>query len=126
MGMQYLVCALVVFLAGCAKMRAPEEIEWRSVGGKELSEEEKRALAAVQGYLRSEIRSLLVGYARTDSADLHHIEYELVAQEDGYVITGGYIARYHSTGRLGGFPEGAFNLKVHPDGTVENLHLSWE
>ena len=129
---RWIVVLLVLSLAGCRQrsatsgLRDPADVEWRVTGSKELSGEDKEAVDAAKGHLRDRIRGLLVACADDDGADLHHVEYDVVAEGDARRITGRFILRYQSTGRLGGFPEGGFVLNVGPDGTVTDLHLRWE
>ncbi len=127
------VC-LVLFAAvvGCSGRRAakgpfdPFTVEWRHKKGAELTEDQEKALAAAKQFQADDIRGLQVAFSESDSADLRHVEYEIITETDGYKIAGRYIALYHSTGKLNGFPEGYFALKVHGDGTVTRIHEGWE
>jgi hypothetical protein len=131
--MKSIVTIVLTLLAvGCSQSTQyesafePLSVEWRSAGDQVLTEDEATAVVAAKRHMADDIRGLKVAFDASDSADFSHVEFTAASQTNGQKIVGNYIALYHSTGKLNGFPEGYFTLLVYPDGTVTNLHEGWE
>jgi hypothetical protein len=130
--MKRLIAVLgLLVTAGCcptAKQQAfdPMSVEWRQADVRKLTADESRAVTLAKRHMADSIRGKKVAFDADHSADFSHVEFTLTAQTNGYRIAGLYIALYHSTGKLSGFPEGRFTVLVQPDGTVKNLHEGWE
>ena len=104
----------------------PLSVEWRQTDSRNLTADEIGAVTLAKRHMADAIRGLKVAFDADKSADFNHVEFALTAQTNGYKIAGRYIAVYHSTGKLNGFPEGYFTLLVQPDGAVTNLHEGWK
>ncbi|MHC4110619.1 MAG: hypothetical protein ACYSUY_06060 [Planctomycetota bacterium] len=115
------ISILVLILAGCDS-KNPGVIEWRPVEAYHETVDKKQALELAKKYFANNAQGVAVAFQQDDSADLSHIEYDIVSEGDGYKLTGRYIALYHSTGSLNGFPGGYFVLGISKDGTVKTIH----
>lgn len=114
------ISALVLILAGCDS-KSPTVIEWRPVEAYQETVGKKRALELAKKYFAEDVKVVAVAFQQDDSADLSHIEYDIVSEGDGYKLTGCYMALYHSTGSLSGFPGGYFILRISKEGTVKTM-----
>ncbi len=114
------ISVLVLILAGCDS-KSPTVIEWRPVEAYQETMEKKQALELAKKYFAEDIKGVAVTFQQDDNADLSHIEYDIVSEGAGYKLTGRYIALYHSTGSLSGFPGGYFILRITKDGTVKTM-----
>lgn len=114
------ISILVLILAGCDS-KSPKVIEWRPVEAYQETMEKKQALELAKKHFAEDVKGVAVTFQQDDSADLNHIEYDIVSEGDGYKLTGRYIALYHSTGSLSGFPGGYFILRITKAGTVKTM-----
>ncbi|MHC4692312.1 MAG: hypothetical protein ACYS67_06195 [Planctomycetota bacterium] len=115
------ISILVLILAGCDS-KSPNVIEWRPVEDYHQNMDKKQALELAKKYFTEKAKGVAVAFQQDDNADLSHIEYDIISEGDGYKLTGRYIALYHSTGSLSGFPGGDFILRISSDGTVKTIH----
>lgn len=115
------ISILFLILAGCDS-KSPNMVEWRPVEGYQESMDKKQVLELAKNYFAENVEGVAVAFQQDDSADLSHIEYDIVSDGDGYKLTARYIVLYHSTGSLSGFPGGYFILGISKDGIVKTIH----
>jgi hypothetical protein len=116
-----LAILLGIIVGGCGSKEDVRDIEWRAKEGYEETQGKKEAVAIAKDYMAEGVRGVVVAFEDDTSADFSHVEYDIAAEDDGHRLTGHYMALYHSTGKLSGFPGGYFVLKISKDGAVERI-----